>query len=224
MEKNEEYTLTDEREEENIPMGEDVADRVDETDEPVENIGEAEASREEYNRLIKTKYKDFYTEDTQRMINRRFKQYKLMEERLKALESRSEALPKSPVSREIIEQEIGKHTDEICKAYPEFKLDEAISSDTFISLARVALESGQISLTQAYRLAYFDSIMAKEIEKAQKETEQRVTDSIRARRSRPSENAIAPRQERRAVDISSLTREERAALALRASKGEKIKL
>lgn len=43
--------------------------------------------RREYEELIRTKYKKFYTEDTQRMINKRFRKYKELEERAERLEA-----------------------------------------------------------------------------------------------------------------------------------------
>ena len=46
--------------------------------------------REEYERLIKTTYKDFYAEDAQRLINKRFKKYKALEERVKLLEDEAQ--------------------------------------------------------------------------------------------------------------------------------------
>ena len=42
--------------------------------------------RREYEELIRTKYKKFYTEDTQKMINRRFRKYKELEARAQLLE------------------------------------------------------------------------------------------------------------------------------------------
>ena len=53
-------------------------------EEEAEGGGEEERRRvekEEYRRLIKTRFKEFYSEDTQKLINRRFKRYKELEER-----------------------------------------------------------------------------------------------------------------------------------------------
>ena len=47
-------------------------------------------TREEYDRLIKTVCKDFYAEDTQRLINKRFKKYKALEERVRSLEAEAQ--------------------------------------------------------------------------------------------------------------------------------------
>ena len=46
--------------------------------------------RAEYERLIRTRFKEFYTDDTQKMINKRFKRYKAMEERIGELEGQAE--------------------------------------------------------------------------------------------------------------------------------------
>ena len=47
---------------------------------------EAKKLREEYNELVKSRFKELYAEDMQRMINRRFRKYKIMEERYRILE------------------------------------------------------------------------------------------------------------------------------------------
>lgn len=43
--------------------------------------------REEYERLIKERFREHYAADTQRLINRRFKKYKALEERVRSLEA-----------------------------------------------------------------------------------------------------------------------------------------
>lgn len=58
------------------------------------DINEGASGRDEYEQLIRTKYKQFYTEDTQRLINRRFKKYKALEERLAQLEAEREQTDK----------------------------------------------------------------------------------------------------------------------------------
>lgn len=69
-------------------VGESLPDDIGEGDDPI--TVEAEDGRdneqmlsekEEYRRLIKTRFKEFYSEDTQKLINRRFKRYKELEER-----------------------------------------------------------------------------------------------------------------------------------------------
>lgn len=62
----------------------------EENDRSADGKNGADYTREEYERLIKTAYKDFYAEDTQRLINKRFKKYKALEERVKSLEADAE--------------------------------------------------------------------------------------------------------------------------------------
>ena len=130
--------------------------------------------REEYDSLIKNRFKDFYAEDTQRLINRRFRKYKVMEERFKLLE---ETL-----------------------AQKEAQNDE-----------------------NQKKIAEFESVLRLEVEKAVKETEERVINEIRTKRIRPAENGASPRLCEIPFDVSGLTRKERANLAKRAAGGEKIK-
>ena len=67
-----------------ISEQEDIVDDIifDESSESAE-----QNQRREYDELIRTKYKKFYTEDTQKMINRRFRKYKELEARAEKLEA-----------------------------------------------------------------------------------------------------------------------------------------
>ena len=64
-----------------------TAEDLQEMEEEADPVGEnGRNEREQYEQLIKSRFKDFYAEDTQRLINRRFRKYKIMEERYKLLE------------------------------------------------------------------------------------------------------------------------------------------
>ena len=52
------------------------------------DVSSTDADRREYEELIRTKYKKFYTEDTQKMINRRFRKYKELEAHADMLEEK----------------------------------------------------------------------------------------------------------------------------------------
>ena len=134
-------------------IGESIVDEFENVDE-----------REEYERLIKTRFKELFKEDTQRLINKRFKKYKALEEKVEMLEA------------------------------------------------------------NAKKYADMDSVIAAECEKAVKETEQRLNQQFKAMRLRVVENAVSPRSARPSLDVSRLTKSERASLASRALKGEKIHL
>ena len=69
-------------------IGETEADIIAEDESAELSTDETVVScRSEYEELIRTKYKQFYTEDTQRLINRRFKKYKALEARVAELEA-----------------------------------------------------------------------------------------------------------------------------------------
>lgn len=124
------------------------------------------SERIEYERLIRTRFKQFYTEDTQKMINKRFKRYKAMEERLQKLEDDASSLRQR-------EQQL-------------------------------------------------EATLVLERDRVERETEQRVVAELVAARSRPRENGYAPRRSASKTDVSGLTRDQRADIAKRALKGEKI--
>ena len=73
----------------------DVQCHVSENDVATASIEAARQSeRAEYERLIRTRFKEFYTDDTQKMINKRFKRYKSMEQRIIELEAEAELMRK----------------------------------------------------------------------------------------------------------------------------------
>ena len=152
--------------------GEDVV-MIDESEEREEEGGE-QSEREEYEALIKNRFKDYFAEDAQRLINRRFRKYKVMEERYKLLE------------------------------------------DTLAEREAQIREGEQ-------RYGELEEYMHSEIERVVKETEERILGDIRAKRLRPFENGASPRTGGAPVDVSRLTKSERATLAGRAARGEKIK-
>ena len=71
-------------EQEEFSEQEEIADEV--TSEEYSESAE-QNDRSEYEELIRKKYKKFYTEDTQKMINRRFRKYKELEARAERLEA-----------------------------------------------------------------------------------------------------------------------------------------
>ncbi|MBR3879519.1 MAG: hypothetical protein IKJ24_05290 [Clostridia bacterium] len=129
-----------------------------------EEILAQESDREEYERLIKERFREHYARDTQRLINRRFKKYKALEEKVKALE-----------------EEVSRHAD-------------------------------------------VETLLKEERERAVRETEERMSREFRAMRMRAQENALSPHTSRSPFDVARLTKSERALLATRAQKGEKIHL
>ena len=240
MEENGNVTLTQERGEGNIPENMNGTGRIDQIydessvskapEEMRENDAERKdalsderhAEREEYDRLIRTKYKDFYTEDTQKMINRRFRHYKALAEKYKVLEESFSSKGEHRLTDTELFEKIEAASGEILSNYPSFSLEKSKHSEQFVALARVALEQGSISLSQAYKLSHFDEIIAAERERIEKEIEQKVTDRIKSNKARQFENAVQPHSRGAGLNVRNLTRSERAELAKRAAKGEKI--
>ena len=149
--------------------GEEVASLADEAKEQIaadNDLEDKRTERAEYEKLIRTRFKEFYTDDTQKMINKRFKRYKAMEQRLAELEGKS--------------LELEKRENEL-----------------------------QVLLNE-------------ERERVERETEQRIMSGMLANRHRPKENGYAQRRSAMPVDVSTLTKSQRADLAKRAFDGEKI--
>ncbi len=166
---NEEVTLAEKSEAKDTAESEKNIAETEDTFESEESTKDTEGEREsdipdaeEYESLVKRKYKELYDADMQRLINRRFKKYKALEEKVKRLEE------------------------------------------------------------QAQRYADIDSQITAERERAVRETEERMNMQFRAMRSRAEENALSSHTSRSAFDVSRLTKAERALLASRAQKGEKI--
>ena len=88
-----------------------------------------------------------------------------------------------------------------------------------------ALEERVRSLeAEASRYKDLDILLKSERERAIKETEERMNREFRAMRGRVQENALTNHTSRGPFDVSRLTKSERALLATRAQKGEKIHL
>ncbi len=193
--------------------------------EPAEDAENSEASdREEYERLIRTKFKELYAADTQKMINRRFKKYKALEEKVSSLE---EALRQQTQTRELSDDELDASIDEyeqgLLERFPEYLAKSAKQNQVFRRLSRLALTDKGFDIYDAYKLSHFDEILRVEREKASLEAERRVTDAFRARKMRPDENAFLPRSAPAPFDVSRLTRSQRESMAKRAGRGEKIR-
>ncbi len=193
--------------------------------EPAEDAENSEASdREEYERLIRTKFKELYAADTQKIINRRFKKYKALEEKVSSLE---EALRQQTQTRELSDDEldasIDKYEQGLLERFPEYLARSAKLNETFRRLSRLALTDKGFDIYDAYKLSHFDEILRVEREKASLEAERRVTDAFRARKMRPDENAFLPRSAPAPFDVSRLTRSQRESMAKRAGRGEKIR-
>lgn len=235
-----------------------------------------EAKRRAYNDLIQGEYKDLYTEDTQRMINRRFRETKDLESRLsqtqpvidmlmerygindgdvakltEALDSDdaywADAADNAGMSVEQykkykkLERENKQLTQSMQRAagevraqnqiqqwfeqgeavrarYPGFDLKEECANPHFLAM----LKSG-VPVEHAYKVMHLDEILSDVSRTSAASAEDRVVDSIRAKGARPRENGTAAKAAFTVRDdVSQLSRKDRAEIARRVARGERI--
>ncbi len=106
--------------------------------------------------------------------------------------------------------------DELAAKYPDFKLRETVKDPVFLKL----LKSG-VSMDTAYKALNFDTLLSLELERYRA----RMLDDIRVRGMRPGENGlISGGGVNIGMGAMSFSRKERAEIARRVEKGEKIVL
>ena len=162
---------------------------------------EAEAKKEGFRAMMEGEYKDLFTAYFQETFNRRFKEQKEMKEQLSSARAVADAAARC----------FGVDGEELLLALrTEYERRNASTSTTKESQPdKEALERQ----------------LCTAIEKTRAETEKRLLASIRARGMRPTEGALGVSSGnalRR--DASQLSRAQRAEVARRAAKGERIKL
>ena len=104
--------------------------------------------------------------------------------------------------------------------YPAFELDEVLNNPSVADMIRRG-----IGLEAAYRAAYFDQLMTESTARTAKQVEQGVATRIQQRAQRPAENGAHPGAAAETkVDVAHMTAKQRAELAKRARRGERIVL
>ena len=104
--------------------------------------------------------------------------------------------------------------------YPAFELDEVLNNPSVADMIRRG-----IGLEAAYRAAYFDKLMEASTARTAQQVEQGVTARIQQRAQRPAENGAHPGgAAEMKVDVAHMTAKQRAELAKRARRGERIVL
>ena len=110
--------------------------------------------------------------------------------------------------------------EKLQQKYPNFALDEVLNNPTVADMIRRG-----IGLEAAYRAAYFDQLMENQTALTAKQVEQGVAARIQQRGQRPTENGVRPGGAAETkVDVEHMTRAQRAELARRARRGERIVL
>lgn len=105
--------------------------------------------------------------------------------------------------------------------YPEFDLQREQNDPAFAALLQGFVASPQVSLTKLYELFHLDSLKDLAASDAAAKTASQLLGAMQVRHARPNENGL--------VDVGQiagrttrLTRKERAVLAERAARGERI--
>ena len=170
--------------------------------------------REEWERLITGPCKAFYTQDTQRIINERFKHCKSLEKQVAdaapVLEALMEHFGLTDGSvdslRQRLEQERElarreqeqadalareqvarwqQESEQVAALYPDFQLGRLLADPGFYAL--VTNPDHPVPLQQAYEATHLDQFRRRQAD----EIRAQVVDSIRARGTRPDENGAS---------------------------------
>ena len=185
------------------PQANEQTGETIETSDPVAGDNEKEKQRkEDFRALMEGEYKDLFTAYFQETFNRRFKEQKEMKEQLKNARAVAEAAAEC----------FGVNGDELLLALRTEQERRNASADTPQASSTPHQEAQEKQLHAA-------------VQAAREETEKRLLASIRARGMRPAESALGSSSGnalRR--DASQLSRAQRAEVARRAAKGERIKL
>ncbi|MBE6606239.1 MAG: hypothetical protein E7635_04295 [Ruminococcaceae bacterium] len=172
----------------------------------------AKTRREIYDEFIRA-HKDLYAEDTQRIINRRFKEVKETEAALVAARERISELEAIQVQKTPCPP-----GEDFILAHPDFDLERELKNDTF----KVLYNAG-IDPALAYDTAHLDEIIATAKEGAHREAVRATFESVKARGVRIQESASASHSGISIKrDVSKLSRAERAEIARRVMAGEKV--
>ena len=207
---------------------------------PPERTGEEEASdagkdrtetRQKFRALMEGEYKQEFTAYFNEVFAKRFKEQKGLLEELRL----ARAVVEAATERYGV-SEVGKLPDAIRADSAGSAPTEATAKGPIEETAVAAVAgTGAVCPGQASAAAgekestgELDRRIREAVEKAvadaRAETERALTETILARGIRPAENALSPLDSASRTGVSRLTRAERAAVALRAAKGERIEL
>lgn len=168
--------------------------------------------REIYDEFIRA-HKDLYAEDTQKIINRRFKEAKETEAALKAARERIRELEAIQVQKTPCPP-----GEDFILAHPGFDLERELQNDTFKTLYNAGIDPAL-----AYDTAHLDEIIAAAKEGAHREAVRATFESVKARGVRIQESASVSHSGINIKrDVSKLSRAERAEIARRVMAGEKV--
>lgn len=210
----------------------------------------AEGRRAAWQALVDGEYKDLFTQDTQRIINARFKHVKGLEKQLADtgavleqvmghfgiddgdMDKLRKALDEGKAGRAQAEARLerladrqmarwGREEAQMRQIYPDFDLRKELADPGFRAL--ITNPARPVSLQAAYEVVHLDHIKRSVARRQAQATEQRVVDSIRARGTRPSENGTSAQSAFTVrEDVNRLTAGQLADIRKRVMSGERI--
>ena len=187
----------------------------------------------EFDALIENEYKEQFSKKVQKIISKRLREVKnLKEENMRNVENKDEILRRLALENRLLKkrnedefqlmklrsdaQKMREQASETKEVYPEFDFEKEIRNPEFMRLLRLG-----VGVKNAYEVANIDAILEKNTQAAEK----KVVDSIRLKGNRPVENGSEGASGiLLSGNASKLSRKERAELARRAAKGERISL
>ena len=145
------------------------------------------------------------------------KQFKKMEQQNTALRRQmQESMQQDQIRRDM--ENWMKQGEEVKKLYPSFDFSTESQNKDFNDL----IVRG-IPVQTAYEIIHKDEIMGGAMQYAVQQTAQKVSQNIQARAKRPSENGVSSNNGIvTKADVKSLTKADRAEIARRAARGERI--
>ena len=113
-----------------------------------------------------------------------------------------------------------RETEQLKAQYPDFNMAEVLANPEVEKMMR----SG-VSMTNAYRSAYFDHILKQQQAATARQVEQGVVNRMQQRNARPGENGTRPGGAvQTKIDVSHMSRKEMEEMERRAMRGEVITL
>ncbi len=144
---------------------------------------------------------------------------------IRRIERENESLRKTMAEKENREKADHLYTNWMKQAeatqaiYPSFNLETELQNKQFVDLLR-----SNIDVRTAYEVIHKDQIIAGAMQFTAQETERRVTENIRSRGQRPVENGNSGQATSVTKShVSQLTKADRAEIARRVARGDKIR-
>lgn len=135
------------------------------------------------------------------------------------LKAEREEAEKQHRAQEILDS-LNAEAQALKQKYPSFDLDAELQNPTFVNLVR-----SQVGLEAAYIALHKDEIIPGAMAYTAQAVAKKTADTIAARGARPLEGGISGQAAATIkTDVSKMTKEDRAAVALRAMMGERVSL